>query len=1345
MFELDSDTEREQEQEAEERAKSHSKKIRTNDESFSTTQENQQTKKVSFAMNNLLDISDSPKDPESNQIQQCFTQKQLSPDKLEQQTQRENEACKDIEDLDSRAYWKIIESTENLFQVANTFNSWSIFESKRPNEASQIRSEYEIPVIANFIVVEILSKDYKTSNNFYIQLFHHWTKLSIEKGDTLYVFGEFSPVSNCLVLKSLREKKNFSEINFAVICPEEKLAVTELINKKDCARYYSLKKFFTAIDPYANLSQPGVAGNIAHNLFEAIINMQDTSLTDAKKHKMVSTHLKPYIEKLYMLRKGENGVKWDEYYKECYDSLDGTLAWKKKYISTESKHDLFNSPEEDVRCKILGVDTTEKRQDSDKFGLVGYVDIVLSGRVVKKSSNERADTQIPFELKTGIHESEGYKGQVMLYLIMLFENDLRKAEKTPGFIYYNKLDKLIKVDVQGNAIYDLLFRRNEIVKTIIGIKRQIQSKSFELPKRIKNIDWTCTYCAYKNYCAGLAIAKTTKEKFSINMDTKNIDDEVALVMIHNNSTKKRAGVNGAMTRSQDSNSTKKGTEPIVFNNNALNTQPLPVVIEENKVEDPLAHITQICDIEDCNTEDEPLFKGFETYYKSMTVSKLKYLERWLELVKLEERQNFLIEHGSLDLPTQSFASSNNFKAESSKKFLFEFENYEEMMSAWNDKDAKANQGQSSDIARQKFGKCYEHESEATSLMEALTIGNTFSISHLQSNVTLYGTLVRKNLRKRKIGLNTYSYVYPVVKQNSYHVKMQFSKMAGQQYDEIISGWLYDTTRKYTNFNKMRGVVSYFISDTSFDGLSKFVIDLKTPRFEESEFRYKFEDDLGIYQESCAKHLNSAQIHAIERSVNAIDYNLILGMPGTGKTYTTAMQLKVLLGLNKRVLVSSYSYESLEPIILTFLSRFPKEKKKLRLMNTKASSMHKDIVSQVHDPTAFNNFQDIEKFLSEKKIFFGSQLSLTNPLLVSKEFENPNKKLFDYVIMVQSNVVIEALQMDLQFKGNKFIMIGDYYQSGPIVNSPEAREKKMGVSQFQRLCEAHQTEVSQLNIQYRMNEDIARLSSEQIYNFRLKTDDKVKSERLELKNSENDIEQIAWVKEIIFGKNSVVFIDIDNFNQWREQNSEVQKYLEKCYEQRRDDEVSVNYTQNFSQINAGSNFNQNYQKFLNKASICIGNEDELYKSDKIEEDLTIFLIAKLRSFGFESKDIALITTYNKERAYQFSKLENNDVDVLTIDKTQGKERDAIVVLLNIKGFTKESAQQSLERVNIAFTKAKKKLFIIGSMSQLGEVDCMQKIIAYVKKNHQVFDFEKSSMRQQQTQNNFSGLNIRSTFY
>jgi hypothetical protein len=61
-------------------------------------------------------------------------------------------------------------------------------------------------------------------------------------------------------------------------------------------------------------------------------------------------------------------------------------------------------------------------------------------------------------------------------------------------------------------------------------------------------------------------------------------------------------------------------------------------------------------------------------------------------------------------------------------------------------------------------------------------------------------------------------------------------------------------------------------------------------------------------------LNSDQKKALRKVLQAEDYTLILGMPGTGKTTTTAEIIKHLVSLGKSVLVAAYTHTALDNVL-----------------------------------------------------------------------------------------------------------------------------------------------------------------------------------------------------------------------------------------------------------------------------------------------------------------------------------------------------------------------------------------------------------------------------------------------
>jgi DNA replication ATP-dependent helicase Dna2 len=64
----------------------------------------------------------------------------------------------------------------------------------------------------------------------------------------------------------------------------------------------------------------------------------------------------------------------------------------------------------------------------------------------------------------------------------------------------------------------------------------------------------------------------------------------------------------------------------------------------------------------------------------------------------------------------------------------------------------------------------------------------------------------------------------------------------------------------------------------------------------------------------ARSLNARQMLAVERVLCSMDYTLILGMPGTGKTTVVAHLIRMLVEMGKTVLLSAYTHSAVDTIL-----------------------------------------------------------------------------------------------------------------------------------------------------------------------------------------------------------------------------------------------------------------------------------------------------------------------------------------------------------------------------------------------------------------------------------------------
>lgn len=96
--------------------------------------------------------------------------------------------------------------------------------------------------------------------------------------------------------------------------------------------------------------------------------------------------------------------------------------------------------------------------------------------------------------------------------------------------------------------------------------------------------------------------------------------------------------------------------------------------------------------------------------------------------------------------------------------------------------------------------------------------------------------------------------------------------------------------------------------------------------------------------------------------------------------------------------------------------------------------------------------------------------------------------FGVIIIDEASQCLEPLCIAALDKAKKFVLIGDYEQLQPLVKSPEAAEKGMSISLFERLCKKYPYLTTPLKKQYRMCEEIMALSNSLVYNGLLEAAD-----------------------------------------------------------------------------------------------------------------------------------------------------------------------------------------------------------------------------------------------------------------
>ena len=269
--------------------------------------------------------------------------------------------------------------------------------------------------------------------------------------------------------------------------------------------------------------------------------------------------------------------------------------------------------------------------------------------------------------------------------------------------------------------------------------------------------------------------------------------------------------------------------------------------------------------------------------------------------------------------------------------------------------------------------------------------------------------------------------------------------------------------------------------------------------------------------------------------------------------------------------------------------------------------------------------------------------------------------FDVMIMDEASQVASFMSLLPLLKCKKFILVGDNRQLQPI--EEVGISKEMNLSIFNRLLELYPNASTLLAVQYRMHKNIAQIASEIFYEGKLRTSDEVAERILSLK-----VTQPQFLNPQI----PVVFVDT----------SKVEYY---------EDEVG---------------------------SKCCSNRKEA--------EYIVYIVSLFIKHRIKTEDIGVVTPYNEQKRSIKEFLKDigiMDVEVNTVHKFQGREKD--IIIMSFAKSKKYSFPQFKLKfienetlVNVAITRAKKKLILVGNSNTLCQSKLLDKVVMKIGKENRM---------------------------
>ena len=464
-------------------------------------------------------------------------------------------------------------------------------------------------------------------------------------------------------------------------------------------------------------------------------------------------------------------------------------------------------------------------------------------------------------------------------------------------------------------------------------------------------------------------------------------------------------------------------------------------------------------------------------------------------------------------------------------------------------------------------------------------------------------------------------------------------------------------------------------------------------------------------------LNPTQERAVNEVLWAKDVAIVHGPPGTGKTTTLVEAINETLMRESQVLVCAQSNMAVDWISeklvdrginvlrignptrvndkmlgFTYERRFEshpdypqlwairKAIRELRKNRKKGSENYHQKMDRLKSRAAEIELRINAELFGEARVIACTLVGSAHHLLEGMKFGT--------LFIDEAAQALEAACWIPMRRASRVILAGDHCQLPPTVKSIAALRAGLGKTLMERIAENKPEVVTLLKIQYRMNDEIMRFSSDWFYGGKVESAPQIK------------------YRSVLDYDHPITWIDTSN--------EENQITIEG--EDAPEDSASTSSSVSAANQNSDLNFKEQF----------VG--ESFGRINKAEAELTLLTLAEyFTKIGKqrvleERIDVGIISPYRAQvqylkkliKKYEFFKPYRRLISVNTVDGFQGQERDVILISLVRSndegqiGFLKD-----LRRMNVAMTRARMKLIILGNKDTMTKHPFYKKLWEYVK--------------------------------
>ena len=464
-------------------------------------------------------------------------------------------------------------------------------------------------------------------------------------------------------------------------------------------------------------------------------------------------------------------------------------------------------------------------------------------------------------------------------------------------------------------------------------------------------------------------------------------------------------------------------------------------------------------------------------------------------------------------------------------------------------------------------------------------------------------------------------------------------------------------------------------------------------------------------------LNPTQERAVNEVLWAKDVAIVHGPPGTGKTTTLVEAINETLMRESQVLVCAQSNMAVDWISeklvdrginvlrignptrvndkmlgFTYERRFEshadypqlwairKAIRELRKNRKKGSENYHQKMDRLKSRAAEIELRINAELFGEARVIACTLVGSAHHLLEGMKFGT--------LFIDEAAQALEAACWIPMRRASRVILAGDHCQLPPTVKSIAALRAGLGKTLMERIAENKPEVVTLLKIQYRMNDEIMRFSSDWFYGGKVESAPQIK------------------YRSVLDYDHPITWIDTSN--------EENQITIEG--EDAPEDSASTSSSVSAANQNSDLNFKEQF----------VG--ESFGRINKAEAELTLLTLAEYftkiskQRVLEERIDVGIISPYRAQvqylkkliKKYEFFKPYRRLISVNTVDGFQGQERDVILISLVRSndegqiGFLKD-----LRRMNVAMTRARMKLIILGNKDTMTKHPFYKKLWEYVE--------------------------------